>query len=765
MATKSRYAVVIGAGFLQQPLVIALKSSGYKTIVFDKNPEAYAAGDADFFYDISTRDSESIITQLKNDFEKINICLTSGTDMSATVADINFAFQLIGVQPSQAAITTDKIKMRQFIESLKLPQPTFLAAKTRKQAEEFILQNPCEDGYVLKPAHNMGARGVMLIESAPHLAYAYEYASSQSVDGQVIIEHNIPGNEYSVDALAYQGRVYLTGLADRHIELTEKHFFIETGHTMPSVHYNRTRGAVLELLQKFTDGLSSLTGTPYTGALKGDIREDNSGQFYIGEIASRLSGGFMSTHTYPGATDNNLMQALIELHENNLPAFISENRHETYKQVCIERAMIAQPGRLEQLRLPATPEVKHTMVHFKPGAYIPPLKSNVGKLFNIIIVESTYEQAQKTATDYFNAVNISINPVAYQRKDISKKAKKKFNPDFCWVCRVCDGVNCASGIPGMGGAGTSETFRQNIDSLKNIFILPGYLEKEQALSVSSEQIEPDTSSELFEETFTSVIFSAPITGGVTNMGGSISEYDYAYESASGVIMQGALPFFGDGATPGKYYTGLHIIEQLGKGIPVFKPRKNRSHIMQRIEQAQQSGATAWATDIDAVNLKTMQNRNEPTARLSSDELKNLIEFSEIPAVIKGIMSKEDAAIAAAAGAQSLVISNHGGRIFDGMPSTAYVLEDIAGFIKANYPMVSIGVDGGIRSGADVFKMLALGADYVLIGRPLVIATVAYGRTGAASLLYQYNEELKQIMRVLGLKKISDINLSHLTKSK
>jgi len=224
-----------------------------------------------------------------------------------------------------------------------------------------------------------------------------------------------------------------------------------------------------------------------------------------------------------------------------------------------------------------------------------------------------------------------------------------------------------------------------------------------------------------------------------------------------------MPTFGDGAAADKYRTGLHAIEMLGRGIPVFKPRADQAELIRRIHEAEKAGAVAWGMDIDGVSFKTMVLKSAETRHKSLAEIKELGSASKLPFIIKGVMSERDAATAIEAGAAAIAVSNHGGRVLDGMPGTARVLPAIAAFVKRNAPQIQVLADGGIRSGADIFRMLALGADAVLIGRPIAIMAVGHGRAGVASLLEYYLSELRQTMKVCQIARLGDIHPRHITK--
>jgi L-lactate dehydrogenase (cytochrome) len=122
-------------------------------------------------------------------------------------------------------------------------------------------------------------------------------------------------------------------------------------------------------------------------------------------------------------------------------------------------------------------------------------------------------------------------------------------------------------------------------------------------------------------------------------------------------------------------------------------------------------------------------------------------------VIKGVLDPEDAKIAADAGADGIVVSNHGGRQLDGAPATATVLPEIADTVGDR---IEVLFDGGIRSGQDVLKALALGAKGCLIGRAYIYGLAAMGQKGVTKALDLIREELKVTMSLTGVKDINDV---------
>jgi len=118
------------------------------------------------------------------------------------------------------------------------------------------------------------------------------------------------------------------------------------------------------------------------------------------------------------------------------------------------------------------------------------------------------------------------------------------------------------------------------------------------------------------------------------------------------------------------------------------------------------------------------------------------------------MTADEAILAVEAGVDAIVVSNHGGRVLDQTPGVADVLKEIADEVKGK---VIILADGGVRSGVDILKMLALGADAVLIGRPFVSASFGGKAEGVKSYIDFLKSELKSAMVLTGCKCIKDIN--------
>lgn len=331
-------------------------------------------------------------------------------------------------------------------------------------------------------------------------------------------------------------------------------------------------------------------------------------------------------------------------------------------------------------------------------------------------------------------------------QEIKNTAREKMK-GYCRVCKVCNGVSCAGEVPGMGGIGTGSSFTSNIEALAKVKL---------NLRTLHNAKDPDITANVLGMKLSMPILSAPITGSDYNMGGAIPEAEYISMVISGSKNAGTIGMCGDGGNPLFYDSGLEAIkEEKGHGIPIIKPREN-SRVIDMADRARQVGVPAVGMDIDGAGLVTMTLMGQPVRPKNRQELKEIISSVDLPFILKGIMTVDEAKIAEEAGASAIVVSNHGGRILDSTPGVAEVLSAIAQEMKGK---ITIFADGGVRSGVDVLKYLALGADAVLVGRPIIVGAFGGGAQGVQLVLETMAKELKQAMILTGRENISDINSS------
>lgn len=316
--------------------------------------------------------------------------------------------------------------------------------------------------------------------------------------------------------------------------------------------------------------------------------------------------------------------------------------------------------------------------------------------------------------------------------------------NYCKACPECNGRACKNQMPGPGAKGIGDTAIRNYDKWKEIRVQMDTLVEKRPI---------DTSLSLFGKNFQYPFFAGPV--GAVNMhyGDSLNDVSYNDILVSSCAEFGIAAFTGDGMDSNVMVAATEAIKKAGgQGIPTVKPW-NVDMIREKMALVKDAGAFAVAMDIDAAGLPFLKNFNPPAGSKSVEELREIVKAAGVPFIVKGIMTVKGALKAKEAGAAAIVVSNHGGRVLDQCPATAEVLEEIATAVDGS---MKIFVDGGIRSGTDVFKALALGADAVIIARPFVTAVYGGGREGVEAYIQKIGSELADTMAMCGVSSLAEI---------
>jgi isopentenyl diphosphate isomerase/L-lactate dehydrogenase-like FMN-dependent dehydrogenase/biotin carboxylase len=725
--------MIIGAGILQVPAIKIARDMGLLTLVTDYNPTAYGMRFADFPVVMSTRDVDGTVRVAKQFVKRRRIdgVITVGTDASLTVAAVQHALDLPGNRIDVAEATTHKIKMRQRLEAHKVPQPLFFSCWTYDD----VVDSSKKIGFpfVIKPVDNMGARGVMRVNKPEVIRFAYERAKNASPRGEIITEGFLEGPELSIDALVWDGEIYVRGVADRIIEFPP--YFVETGHIMPTA---LPKEQVEDGISVFKGGILAL-GIEI-GAAKGDIKITPDGA-KVGEIASRLSGGFMSAYTYPYSTGVNLIKAAINIAMGKPPGEITEKYH----NVAVERAIIPGSGIVRDIEGIADAlslkNVRNVFVTCEKGDTVHIPTNNVEKCGNVIAVAKTREEALGDANLGIKMVKISLGDEGELNEGLLRKEALGKLGGICSVCRTCDGAECAGWVPGIGAKGAGEGFLRNIQSLRNLVIIPDLLKRID---------NTNTGSNIFGIPLDLPVLPAPVSNMKRNLGGLFSEEEYNRTLLKGAKRSGTIGCISQMEYENRIedidYLIKPITDVYGDGIPFFNPYGGQTAALKNIEKAFHAGVKICGLTID---LK------ESLGATLMDEhwLDEIIKESPVPVVVKGVLTTDNTLRAMDSGAKGVVLSNRGGRILSSLPPGMDAVNDVRSACGDNLLII---VDGGIRSGEDVFKAISQGADLVMIGRPIFIALAAKREEGVSFYIDKIKREFRAAMIVAGAKTVKDI---------
>lgn len=403
MKENKKRILILGAGLMQGPAIRAAKELGCEVIAVDGNPNAVCAKEADKFFPIDLKDIPALIDLAKNLKEKgLHGVFTAATDFSVSVAAIAESCSLPGHSLEAARRASDKVLMRECFEKHGVPSPKFthIFKNEIDEALQILKQKAIPFPITVKPADNMGARGCRLVYSQDELRPALEDAVNFSRSGKAIAEEFIEGEEFSLEALVINGEIFLNALADRHIFFPP--YFVEMGHTIPSI---KSKEECDELIRVFFLGIKALGLT--NGAAKGDIflrkadpQKNGKRTACVGEIAARLSGGYMSGWTVPYSSGFDVTKAAVKI---ALGEPVDELPNSEAARFSAERAWISVPGIIKKIygleEARSTKNIKDVLPRlFEKDETLFP-KNNVEKCGNVLSSAESYDRAVKASME------------------------------------------------------------------------------------------------------------------------------------------------------------------------------------------------------------------------------------------------------------------------------------------------------------------------------------------------------------------------------
>lgn len=328
------------------------------------------------------------------------------------------------------------------------------------------------------------------------------------------------------------------------------------------------------------------------------------------------------------------------------------------------------------------------------------------------------------------------------RKIARERVKTK-----CRVCPVCDGRACAGEIPGMGGIGTGSAFKNNITALAA---------HKLNMRVMHEANSPDVSCKLWDRDLALPVLAAPVGNVRQNLGSDMDNADYTRKLIEGCVKAGTLAGIGDVPELDVFAQYMDLAKEYGKTVVPFIKPWVADAVAKRFDLAAEAGCDICGMDVDAAGLPHLRSLPEPAGVKTPKEMAAIIKAAherKIRFIVKGVMTVDEAVIAADAGADAIIVSNHGGRVLDHTAGAAEVLEGIAEAVGSRLVVM---VDGGIRTGVDVLKVLALGAKFSLICRPVSVMVHGDEEEGVPAYFNMIKSELSQAMQLTGCKDLASV---------
>ena len=331
--------------------------------------------------------------------------------------------------------------------------------------------------------------------------------------------------------------------------------------------------------------------------------------------------------------------------------------------------------------------------------------------------------------------------------ELAAAARGNIGP-HCRACPVCDGRACAGVMPGPGDKGVGRVAHRNWEAWQALRV---------NMDTLHETFSADTRATVLGRELSLPVMVGPVGDVQRHYGERYDTVGYNRCVLEAAAAGGTLAWTGDGLDASIMTEACGLVGSLcGAGVPTVKPWDDAT-LSRKLDEALSARPAAVAMDIDAAGLPFLRGQQPPAGAKSADQIARVAARCHDAGarfVLKGVMTERAALRAADAGVDAIVVSNHGGRVLDGTPATAEVL---AGIVDAAGEGVEVLVDGGIRSGLDVFRALALGARGCLVCRPFVVAAFGGGEDGVRAYLRELRSELADAMEMCGASSVAWIS--------
>lgn len=292
---------IIGASYLQEPLILKAKEMGYETHVF-----AWQCGDigekiADYFYPISIIEKECILEKCK-EIGIDGICSIASDLAAITVNYVAEKLSLNGNTIYATGISTNKHMMRKAFEKNGDPSPKSYLVDEASNIEELVLDYPV----IVKPTDRSGSRGICKLDNPNLLKDAIKSAINESFEKKALVEEFVTGQEYSVEYISYNGEHHFLALTEKYTTGAPK--FIETAHLEPAEIDNKILKKVKSVVEHALNTLGIRNSASHS-----EIKIDEKGEIKIIEIGGRMGGDCIGSDLVFYSTGIDFVKAVIQV--------------------------------------------------------------------------------------------------------------------------------------------------------------------------------------------------------------------------------------------------------------------------------------------------------------------------------------------------------------------------------------------------------------------------------------------------------------------
>ena len=292
---------IIGASYLQRPLVERAKQLGLRTICFAWAEGAVCKDICDVFYPISITEKEQILDVCRK--EQIDGVCTIASDVAApTVAYVAEQMKLTGNSYEAAVRANNKFAMRNAFMAGGVPCPAYHVCKSFDELAQTDIHYPV----IVKPTDRSGSLGITKVTNPDELRQAVTIAVNHSFEHEALVEQFIEGREISVEFISYGGTHYPLQITDK--VTTEAPHFVELAHHQPAELTEEQYKAIYALTQKALNALGVTNGASHS-----EYKITADGQIYVMEIGARMGGDFIGSDLVRLSTGYDFVQGVIEV--------------------------------------------------------------------------------------------------------------------------------------------------------------------------------------------------------------------------------------------------------------------------------------------------------------------------------------------------------------------------------------------------------------------------------------------------------------------
>lgn len=292
---------IVGASYLQLPLILKAKEMGYTTHVFAWATNDVGEFEADFFYPISIVEKDKILEKCR----EIGICgiCSIASDLAAiTVNYVANKMRLTANSMDATSRSTNKYLMRKAFDSNGDPSPHCYLVNNETDFSDMNITFPA----IVKPTDRSGSRGICKINSIEEIRSAVEAAIHEGFEGKALVEEFVEGREYSAEYISHNGRHYFLALTLKYT--TGAPHFIETGHLEPAPVDKDTLNSVKAVVEHALDSLGLTEGASHS-----ELKITDDGTIKIIEIGGRMGGDCIGSDLVHYSTGIDFVRAVIQV--------------------------------------------------------------------------------------------------------------------------------------------------------------------------------------------------------------------------------------------------------------------------------------------------------------------------------------------------------------------------------------------------------------------------------------------------------------------